>query len=212
MNRFDAFYRGDAPSFGTSATREIQEYVDANGHCGRALDLGAGDGRNSLYLARTGFDVTAVDMSRVGLKKLVNMARKSGIDDRIAAVAGDVRYMNYPTDAYHLVAAVTIFDHLPQNDIEPLFERITGSIKPGGVLFVKSHTVDDPGFRDGGQPASELSGMIRHYFDNGELHEIVDGALEILSYDERIEEDTSHGDPHHHGFAIMLARKRNGRS
>src|SRR5918911_1163763 len=47
---------------------------------GRALDLAAGEGRNALWLARRGWQMTAVDFSRVGLQKAERRARAAGVE------------------------------------------------------------------------------------------------------------------------------------
>ncbi len=210
MNEFDTFYDRAEFSFGAEPTREIREFVESTKQRGKALDIGAGDGRNALYLARAGYDVTAVDSSCVGLAKLEWFARRDELTSRIQMICADARNAAYEESTYDLVVAVTLFDHLPGKDIGGLFDRIVGSLRIGGTLFVKVHTVTDPGFKKNGQPASELSRMIRHYFEPKELLHLMNGNLDIVTYDECTERDASHGAPHMHGFATMLATKTGG--
>jgi len=210
MNEFDTVYDTAELSFGAEPTQEIRELVESTNDRGRALDLGAGDGRNTLYLARSGYDVTAVDASCVGLTKLEWFARRDGLESKIQTMCGDVRNTVYGQSSYDLIIAVTLFDHLPGTDIGHLFDTIVGSLRVSGTLFVKVHTIADPGFRKNGEPASELSRMIRHYFGAEELLHLANGNLDVVSYDERTERDTSHGFPHMHGFAIMTAKKTAG--
>ena len=210
MNDFDNFYNQAELAFGTEPTREIRQHVESTERRGRALDLGAGDGRNALYLARAGYEVTAVDLSCVGLAKLERFARREGLMSRIKTVCADARNAVYKESSYDLVVVVTLFDHLPRKDVGALLDRIVASIRAGGALFVKVHTVDDPGFNRNGEAASELSRMILHYFEPMELLQMVNGDLDVMSYNERSEQDTSHGAPHRHGFATMLARKADG--
>ncbi len=210
MSEFDSFYDQVELSFGTEPTGEIRTYVDSIERRGKALDIGAGDGRNALYLAQAGYDVTAVDSSCVGLAKLEWFARREGLITNIETVCADVRDTVYEESTYDLIVAVTLFDHLPKKDIGGLFERIVRSLRVGGALFVKVHTVADPGCRKNGEPASELSRMIRHYFGPKELLHLVNGSLDVIDYDERSERDVNHGTPHTHGFATMLATKTGG--
>jgi cyclopropane fatty-acyl-phospholipid synthase-like methyltransferase len=207
MNEFDAFYDQAELSFGTEPTGEIRRFVESTDRRGKALDLGAGDGRNALYLARAGYDVTAVDSSRVGLAKLEWFAWRDGLISKIQTLRTDVREALYEDSTYDLIVAVTLFDHLPETDIGSLFDRVVRSLRVGGALFVKVLTVADPGFKKNGQPASELSPTIRHYFGPKELLHLVDGNLDVASYDERTERDATHGMPHLHAFATMLALK-----
>lgn len=67
---------------------------------GAALDLGAGEGRNALWLAEQGWTVTAVDFSVVGLAKAQRIARQRGL--QLTTVVADVtRY--HPEQTYDLV-------------------------------------------------------------------------------------------------------------
>lgn len=210
MNEFDTFYDRAELSFGEEPTGEIRQFVESTDRRGKALDLGAGDGRNALYLARSGYDVTAIDSSCVGLAKLEWFARRDGLTSHVQTICADVREAVYRASTYDLIVAVTLFDHLPGDDVDNLFGKMVGSLRVGGTLFVKVHTIADPGCRKNGEPASELSRMILHYFEPKELLHLVDGNLDVVSYDERTEQDASHGAPHMHGFATVLATKTGG--
>jgi hypothetical protein len=110
---------------------------------------------------------------------------------------------------FDLAVAITILDHLPVADIAPTVNWLALALKPGGAAIVKVHTVDDPG-ADSDQEnsaASGLASMIQHYFEPGELQERLARRLDVVNYTERKEEDTSHGEPHQHAFAIALAVK-----
>ena len=209
---FDRFYDRDNFSFGDRPSEQLRRFIDESGLTGRALDLGAGDGRNTLFLARCGFDVTAVDSSPVGLQKLARFAERFGLARRIEIICSDVRAFNPPAEAFDLIVLVTLLDHLPGDDIPPLWQRLTASLRPDGALYVKVHTTDDPGCeRTGGSAnaiASELASHIRHYFRPNELLRLARDGYRVIRYEETREYDTSHGPPHHHAFARLIARKR----
>ncbi len=207
MNRFDRFYAGEKLAFGEKPSEYLSDLVNGARASGRALDIGAGDGRNSLYLAQVGFDVTAIDTSQVGLDKLERLARSRGLAAHIHTETADARTATYAPGTYALIAAVTLFDHLRAPDVPPLFERLTASLVDGGLLFVKAHTVDDPGHSEDRREASELAGEIHHYFERNELLRLAADRFYIIRYEETREHDTSHGRPHYHAFAKMLARK-----
>ena len=57
------------------------------------LDLGCGEGRNSLFLAKKGFQVTSVDISKVGIRKLQNLSKKEKINLE-ATVSNIDSYLN----------------------------------------------------------------------------------------------------------------------
>lgn len=204
---FDRFYSKESLSFGEVPAEELREYLSSVGGRGKALDLGAGDGRNALYLAGAGYDVTAVDLSQVGLDKLNRVAKMRDLAGRVHTICADVRDFVPPAESFDLVLAVTLFDHLPQEDVAAVFTSATAGLKGDGLLFAQSHTIDDPGHADRSDRASELAPMIHHYFDHNELLRLVIDDYNVIWYQEKPEEDHSHGKPHHHVFAKVLARK-----
>ena len=207
MNRFDSFYSGAKLAFGEKPSEYLTDLVNGSHITGTALDIGSGDGRNTLFLARAGFHVTAVDTSRVGLEKLDRIAGERNLTERIITRHADARELEYPPRSFDLIASVTLFDHLPAGDVPALFDRLAASLVDGGVLFVKAHTVDDPGHGRDRSDASELAGEIRHYFERNELLRLAGDRFYIIRYEETREHDTSHGRPHSHAFAKLLARK-----
>ena len=105
---------------------------------GRALDLGAGEGRHALWLARRGWRVTAVDFSAVGIER----ARAQPGADGVEWVVNDVRTWNpHPDERYDLVLVVYL--HLADDD----FRRATSWLDPGGALVVVGHALRN--LRDG---------------------------------------------------------------
>ncbi len=208
MPSFDTFYSERDRAFGADPSEELRKFIEDTGLTGRALDLGCGDGRNSLYLANNGFHVTAVDTSAIGLQNLADVAQSQKIDDCIKTVHCDAREFEVQPAQFDLVLGVTLFDHLKPNDIKPLWERVVLTLRPGGILYVKSHTIDDPGHSKSDHNHSELSEHIHHYFDRNELLGLASDDFYVISYIETREEDTSHGDLHYHAFAKLLARKK----
>ncbi len=205
--RFDEFYDSDELSFGDAPTKEVEEHLQDLGGSGLALDMGAGDGRNSLYLAEKGFDVIALDSSKTGIEKLKRIAAERGLGDRLKTVHGDARTWEYPERKFDLIFAITLFDHLETGDIGKLFYKVRKSLKRGGYIFIKVHTIEDPGYKGDDENASELSSEIKHYFRPNELLKHLKGNFHIKKYEERTEHDTTHGEPHKHGFARVVARK-----
>ena len=99
---------------------------------GRALDVATGTGRNSVYLAREGYEVDAIDQSREGLRITRERARERGVDDRLSLAHADATEYDYPESGYDLVT-ISFFRTLDRlNDIKD-------ALKPGGVLFYQHH-------------------------------------------------------------------------
>ncbi len=98
---------------------------------GRALDLGAGEGANSIWLARQGWEVTAVDQAPAAIDTLVQLA--AGESLAIRGVVADVA--EYRADApYDLV--LICYMHLPSDTRTRLLTNAAAALAPDGVLLL----------------------------------------------------------------------------
>lgn len=102
---------------------------------GRALDLGSGEGRNAVWLAEQGWEVTAVDFSDVGLAKGEKLAEERGV--QVTWVLADLREHLPPADAFDLTAALYV--HLPATERRRVLARAATSVAPGSALIVVGH-------------------------------------------------------------------------
>jgi SAM-dependent methyltransferase len=116
---------------------------------GRALDLGCGTGRNALWLARSGWSVTGVDASRVGLDMATEQATREGLN--LHTVLADLLDYVPEVGCYDLVVVANI--HLAPGQRDQLFGRAGAAVAPGGHLFIIGHHVDALG--KSGPPALE---------------------------------------------------------
>ncbi len=209
---FDNVYASSkAPYFGDKPSEELEDYVLMTKIHGKALDIGCGNGRDTLFLAANGFCVTAIDTSKVALQKLMQFARSLGLEKKVNPIQCDARYWNYPNSFFDLVTSATCLDHIPKKDLTSLLQKITMCLKPEGILFLEVHTVDDPGFGKTTGRVSELSSVILHYFRHNELLRLVEPEFYIVRYEEKIEEDRDHGELHVHGFANVLSKRVDNR-
>ena len=102
---------------------------------GRALDLGAGDGRNAIWLASHGWQVTAVDFSQVALDRGRGLATVSGV--RVEWQLADLLDWSPGGRLYDLVAL--FFIHLPREERRDVYARAAAAVAPGGTLLVVGH-------------------------------------------------------------------------
>lgn len=105
---------------------------------GRTLDLGAGQGRNAVWLAERGWQVTAVDFSPVGLGRAEQLARAKGVD--VDFVLADVREWR-PEASYDLVAVSYL--QLPAAELRAVLATASAALAPGGTLLVIGHDRDN---------------------------------------------------------------------
>jgi SAM-dependent methyltransferase len=106
---------------------------------GRALDLGAGEGRNAVWLAEQGWEVTAVDFSEVGLAKGADLADRRGVG--LEWVVADLREFKPPAAAFDLV--MLIYIHLQAADRGAMHAAAASAVAPGGALLVLGHDLSN---------------------------------------------------------------------
>jgi SAM-dependent methyltransferase len=114
---------------------------------GRALDLGTGEGRNAIWLAERGWQVTAVDFSAIGLAKAAELAAGRGVTG-IRWVEADLRGYQPGPAVYDLVLLAYI--HLPPDEFGALLQMAASALAPGGTLLVVGHDVDNIALGHGG--------------------------------------------------------------
>jgi len=150
---------------------------------GSALDVAGGAGRNAIWLARRGLDVTLVDISREALA----LARAAAGDLPLSLVCADLETEPLPAGPFDLIIS---FNFLRRE----LFAAFPGSLAPGGLLVYLQPTRSNLQ-RHPRPPAAFL-------LEDGELPSLVKG-LEVVSYQEGWSSD---GDEPRHE-ARMVARK-----
>ena len=109
---------------------------------GRALDLAAGEGRNTVWLAERGWQVTAVDFSRVGLEKGRKLSAARGVDEaRVDWIVADLRDFEPDRDFYDLVliAYLQVSNELRAT----VMARAAAALAPGGTAFVVGHDLSN---------------------------------------------------------------------
>lgn len=101
----------------------------------RALVPGDGEGRNGVWLAERGLEVTTVDASPIGVGKAQALAAQRGvaIDARVA----DLTTWAWPIGAYDLV--VSIFLHFPADVRAEMHRRMFAALRPGGLLVLEGY-------------------------------------------------------------------------
>jgi tellurite methyltransferase len=101
------------------------------GH-GRALDVAGGSGRNALWLARRGLEVTLVDIAEQGLALATETANRHGLPIRTACI--DLEHEPLPPGPWDLIIDVHFL-------LRPLIPHLARALAPGGVLAFAHPTV-----------------------------------------------------------------------
>ncbi|MFI8082399.1 class I SAM-dependent methyltransferase [Kitasatospora sp. NPDC086009] len=106
---------------------------------GRALDVAAGEGRNSIWLARQGWRVTGLDFSAVALERAERLTADlpDEVADRLTWRHDDARGFPLPAEGYDLVLVAYL--QLPAADRRTALRRAAAALAPGATLLVVGH-------------------------------------------------------------------------
>jgi SAM-dependent methyltransferase len=119
---------------------------------GKVLSLAEGEGRNAVYLADLGFQVTAVDNSTVGLAKAEALAEELGV--AIETVNADLASSEIEPGEWQGI--ISIFCHLPPLARAALHEQVVRGLAPGGVFILEGFTPRQLEHGTGGPKSREL--------------------------------------------------------
>jgi SAM-dependent methyltransferase len=165
----------------------------------RILELGAGQGRDTLFFAQNGFRVQVLDYTEEGTENIRQKAAAHLLENRITVTRHDVRQpfpfrKNSFDGCYsHMLYCMA----LTTQELRQLNEQIRRVLLPGGLnIYTVRHT-GDPQYGQGihrGEDLYEIGGFIVHFFDRSkveqlaagwrlaEVHEFAEGSLPRLLY------------------------------
>jgi tellurite methyltransferase len=198
MISFEEHYKKEKCYWGLKPDKFIVEILKYKSS-GSLLDLGTGEGRNAIFLAKKGFDVTGVDISSSGIKKFLSLAKKLKV--KVKGIVQDITKFKFDKK-YDVIISTATLHFLPKSKIKSVINKMKKYTKEDGLNLISVFTVKDPGFKK--------SKKI-YYFKEGELKKFYeDKNWKILKYKEFITKPERHGKDgkwHRHGIAILLARK-----
>jgi SAM-dependent methyltransferase len=119
---------------------------------GPVLCLADGEGRNSVYLAKCGYDVTAVELSAVAIEKARRFAAKQRVS--VNFIQADLDEFDLGIEQWQAVVAV--FCHLPPAVRQKLHQSLPGSLKANGVYLVEGYTPEQLKYKTGGPSVAEM--------------------------------------------------------
>lgn len=118
----------------------------------RVLCLAEGEGRNAVFLAQNGYEVTGIDSSKVGLDKAQQLAKNKGV----TITTQVVDLADYEFGEQQWDAIVVMWVHLPTALRQQVHAQIAPALKLGGVLILEAYTQQQLTMDAvGGPPASE---------------------------------------------------------
>ena len=142
------------------------------------LELGSGEGRDTLYFARAGLHVTALDYSTVAISSLSAAAERAGLQLHVRQ--HDVKQpLPFPDATFDACYSHMLFCMaLTAADLENLTAEVRRVLRAGGLAIYTARTTEDPDYGLGthhGDNLYEDEGFIVHFFDDALVHRLATG-------------------------------------
>ena len=196
---WEELYKNDTLSaFGTQPNQSVKEYEPLFNKMWNILEVGCGDGKNSIYLSGRGFlNIDAFDLSENGIAKLIRAADKNGL--RINAWVQDLREFKFEKQ-YDLIISFGTLHFVEKQDWKSFLLKAKEATSIGGIHIIQIFTNSVPASPDIEPFAAGLA-------DDGELKSLY-GDWNILEFKSYIFEDEHPGAPKHLHASNRIAAQR----
>lgn len=146
MNLWDSRYGSEDYYYGTEPNDFLKANADQIYPRGKVLCLAEGEGRNAVFLAQQGFQVTAVDQSSIGLSKLRRLAQLQNVS--IQPILSDLS--EYWIETMKWDCIVSIWCHLPKELRKRLHRSVVQGLSPNGILILEAYHPRQLEYKTGG--------------------------------------------------------------
>jgi tellurite methyltransferase len=158
---------------------------------GKLIDIGCGQGRDSISLARLGYNVTGIDNSKVGIDQMISISEREGL--KLTGLVGDIyAFDNYQDFDIVLLDSMFHFEKRGLKRETELIEKIAKQITKNGLICIC--------IQDTGKKVSILKNTI----DNSGIdYEILNNSALIYKY-----QDQESGHKSETRYCMYIVRKK----
>lgn len=138
--------------YGTEPNEFIKTMHPKLAITGDALAIAEGEGRNAVFLAEQGMQVTAWDFARSGLEKTQHLAKSRNVEVAVSQV--DLAEADWAESQWDEI--ICVFGHFPKHVQQKTFEGMRQALKPGGYFLMEVYSSDQLAYGTGGPKTAEM--------------------------------------------------------
>ena len=193
QEHWDKTYSEEPDFFGEEPSWTARKAAEAFKREGkfRILEIGAGQGRDALFFAKSGFSVQALDYSESAVGTINSKAQQMGLSEKISAICHDIRKpLPFDDAAFDAVYCHMLYCMaLCTGELEALFQEVRRVLKPHGLSIYTVRNTNDPHYRKGKHITEDIyenAGFIVHFFSEEKIKQLSKGytILEISEFEE----------------------------
>lgn len=192
----------------------LKQYIPLSDFKKEVLDIGFGNGRHTIWLAKQGFTVTALDKNKLVFDNLKNKISKLTFALKINLKNKDIKNFKIPINQYSAIVAFNSLNFMKKSEFLNIVDKIKKALKTDGIVFITLFTTKDPYFK-----AFEMRGNLVEkntflsrqdnsfwqFMDKNELKEIFCGFKTLL-YEEKVIKENS-PTIHKHGLVFYVGKR-----
>lgn len=152
--------------------KEVLQYIKDK-KCRTFLDLGCGDGKDSVFFAQNGYDVTAIDFSSASLNLLKERLKDLSVDN-MKYVKQDIANLDLGSESFDVIYANLSLHYFDDKTTSEIFDNLYDILKNDGYLFVRCKSTDDFLCGKGEELEKDVyvkGGKVQHFFSAKYLEE-----------------------------------------
>jgi len=189
----DGYYWGLEPA---DLCYEIEKIIPA-GKDIKVLDIGCGEGKDAIYFAKKGYQVSCFDITESGIRKTKALAEKEGVE--VDAFIADINDMNID-EKFDIIYSTGTIQYLDDDKKDIFFDKVKKMTRLNGInwfnVFVDKPFLPLPPDWDATEKMWQTGELFCHY-----------GDWQLLKTDETIFDCNSSGVLHKHCMDVVIAKK-----
>lgn len=151
-SKWDMQFSRHKHAYGKEPNEFIREHSNLFQHGAHIACFAEGEGRNAIYLAKQGYEVTTYDYSKVGLAHTEEYAKEENVT--VETVYADLTKDEVPKNTYD--GAIFVYGHVPKTDQMYFFDNVFSSVKQGGYIMFEVYSEEQLQYGTGGPKRRDM--------------------------------------------------------